>query len=408
MKILHTSDWHLGRSLYSRNRKDEFVQFLKWLVEIIQKEKIEALLVAGDVFDTGTPPNWAQELYYKFLYEVSQTSCKHVVIIAGNHDSPTFLDAPKSLLKILNVHVVGAVTESIEDEVIVLKDTKDNPQLIVCAVPYLRDRDIRISETGETIEDKKQKLLHGIKEHYSKVLEIAKQKAKIDNVPIVTMGHLFTAGGQTTNDDGVRELYVGSLVHVHAEMFDSEVAYIALGHLHIPQKVINNEFIRYSGSPIPMGFGESKQKKKVLSIEIQNNKTIVTEIEVPLFQHIVRIAGGLDYIISQVDLTKKETPNAWIEIEYSGKEILGNLRETIESLVAGSTLDVLRIKSNSLLELSLMGIEEQETLENLSTYDVFERCLLDYKVPEEQKISLLQSFNEIIYDINESGKMNEN
>ena len=126
MKILHTSDWHLGRSLYGRKRYKEFSAFLDWLAQTIEDENVDALLVAGDVFDTSTPSNRAQELYYRFLCRVAASSCRHVVVVAGNHDSPSFLNAPKELLRALNVYVVGAVTESLEDEVIVLEK---NPQI---------------------------------------------------------------------------------------------------------------------------------------------------------------------------------------------------------------------------------------------------------------------------------------
>ena len=108
MRILHTSDWHIGRTLYGRKRYEEFEAFLTWLAETIQENAIDALLVAGDVFDTSAPSNRAQELYYRFLCRVATSSCRHVIVVAGNHDSPSFLNAPKELLKALNVHVVGS------------------------------------------------------------------------------------------------------------------------------------------------------------------------------------------------------------------------------------------------------------------------------------------------------------
>ena len=160
MKILHTSDWHLGRRLYGKKRYEEFEAFLNWLNETIQQEKIDILLVAGDVFDTCMPSNRAQTLYYKFLCQVANSSCRHIVIIAGNHDSPSFLAAPKTLLRSLNVHIVASISEQIEDELIVLNNLKENsPELIVCAVPFLRDRAVRRVEAGENIEDKELKLI---------------------------------------------------------------------------------------------------------------------------------------------------------------------------------------------------------------------------------------------------------
>ena len=128
MKVLHTSDWHIGRTLYGRKRYDEFTSFLVWLVETIQQNEVDMLLVAGDVFDSSTPSNRAQEIYYRFLCRVAASSCRHVVVVGGNHDSPSFLNAPKELLKALDVHVVGSSTESPEDEVLVLRNKDDIPE----------------------------------------------------------------------------------------------------------------------------------------------------------------------------------------------------------------------------------------------------------------------------------------
>ena len=173
MKILHTSDWHIGRSLYGRKRYEEFLRFFDWLIDCIEAEGIEALLVAGDIFDNGTPSNLAQELYYRFLGRVAGTGCRHVVVTAGNHDSPSLLNAPREILRLLNVHVVGCLTEVVAEELVLLRDIDNKPQLIVCAVPYLRDRDIRRAEAGETFEDKGRKLVLGIHDHYHLVAEAA-------------------------------------------------------------------------------------------------------------------------------------------------------------------------------------------------------------------------------------------
>ena len=146
MRLLHTSDWHIGRTLYGRKRYAEFEAFLNWLAETIQQHEVDALLVAGDIFDTSAPSNRAQELYYRFLCRVAASNCRHVVVIAGNHDSPSFLNAPKELLRALDVHVIGSACENPADEVLVFADAQGAPELIVCAVPYLRDRDIRVAE----------------------------------------------------------------------------------------------------------------------------------------------------------------------------------------------------------------------------------------------------------------------
>jgi len=294
MKVLHTSDWHIGRALYGRKRYAEFEAFLNWLAGYIEAEKIDVLLVAGDVFDSSTPSNYAQELYYRFLCRVAASSNRHMVVTAGNHDSPYFLNAPRELLKFLNVHVVGCAFDPPADELIVLAGKDDQPALIVCAVPYLRDRDIRTAEAGESVEDKERKLIEGIRTHYRTVCEAARRKcaALKRPVPIVAMGHLFTAGGRTVDGDGVRELYIGSLAQVGTDVFPEGIDYLALGHLHIPQTVGGSAFIRYSGSPLPIGFGEADQGKSMVLVEFADNAPHITTIPVPRFQELKTLRGN--------------------------------------------------------------------------------------------------------------------
>ena len=269
LTLLHTSDWHLGRRLYGKPRYDEFKQFLDWQLQTLREQKVDVLLIAGDIFDTTAPSNQAQNLYYDFLSQVCHTDCRHVIIVAGNHDSASFLEAPKQLLKAFNLHISGSMTDTPTDEVITLSDKSEQPELIVMAVPYLRDRDVRTVGHGERLEDKERKLTQGIKAHYAQIADIAiAQQAQLHakykrSIPIVATGHLFTVGGQTMEGDGVRDLYVGSLGSIGAEIFHPQIDYVALGHLHIPQAVGGQPHIRYAGSPIAMGFGESRQQKQV-------------------------------------------------------------------------------------------------------------------------------------------------
>ena len=269
LTLLHTSDWHLGRRLYGKPRYDEFKQFLDWQLQTLREQKVDVLLIAGDIFDTTAPSNQAQNLYYDFLSQVCHTDCRHVIIVAGNHDSASFLEAPKQLLKAFNIHIIGSMTDTPTDEVITLSDKSEQPELIVMAVPYLRDRDVRTVGHGERLDDKERKLTQGIKAHYAQIADIAiAQQAQLHakykrSIPIVATGHLFTVGGQTMEGDGVRDLYVGSLGSIGAEIFHPQIDYVALGHLHIPQAVGGQPHIRYAGSPIAMGFGESRQQKQV-------------------------------------------------------------------------------------------------------------------------------------------------
>ena len=283
LTLLHTSDWHLGRRLYGKPRYDEFKQFLDWQLQTLREQKVDVLLIAGDIFDTTAPSNQAQNLYYNFLSQVCHTDCRHVIIVAGNHDSASFLEAPKQLLKAFNIHIIGNMTDTLTDEVITLLDKSGQPELIVMAVPYLRDRDVRTVGHGERLDDKERKLAQGIKAHYAQIADIAmaqqaQLKAKYKRtIPIVATGHLFTVGGQTMEGDGVRDLYVGSLGSIGAEIFHPHIDYVALGHLHIPQAVGGQPHIRYAGSPIAMGFGESHQQKQVHLLRFDANPDLLSQ-----------------------------------------------------------------------------------------------------------------------------------
>jgi len=405
MKVLHTSDWHLGRSLYGQKRYTEFGQFLDWLGDTIQREQVDTLLVAGDVFDTGAPSNRAQSLYYQFLCRVAASTCRHIIVIAGNHDSPTFLDAPRELLRSLDVHVIGAATDNIDDEILLLKDAHGNPELLVCAVPYLRDRDIRLVQAGESIADKDHNLLEGIRSHYQQVAALAdsqRQALKLV-IPIIAMGHLFTAGGQTIDGDGVRELYVGSLAHVNASIFPPCIDYVALGHLHVPQKIGGSELMRYSGSPLPMGFGEATQEKSVCLIDFINEskaegsaEPCVELLPVPVFQQLRKISGDWEGISAKLIALVDANEPVWLEIIYKGDKLVSDLRDRLESLIEDSELLILRIQNTRLIDRVLNSAHTEESLEDLDVNDVFARCLAANEIPEAQQVDLLHTYQQTL------------
>ena len=407
MKVLHTSDWHIGRALYDRKRYEECEAFLNWLADLTEGEKIDVLLVAGDVFDNSTPSNLAQKLYYRFLCRVAALGHCHVVIIAGNHDSPSFLNAPRELLVSLDVHVVGYASDSPEDELIVIHGPDEEPRLIVCAIPYLRDREIRKAEAGESIEDKDRKIIEGIRTHYRRVCEAAEKKRDglKKPVPIIAMGHLFAAGGQTVDGDGVRRLYIGSLAQVRTDVFPESIDYLALGHLHIPQMVSGSEFIRYSGSPLPIGFGEADQEKGVVLVEFSDMAPTVTRVPVPRFQELKALRGDWAAISQSLEEMKSEGSNAWVEVVYEGDDIAGNLRERLDEAVEGSDIEILRIVNNRLVEHVMSGTATEESLDDMDVTEVFERCLQAHDVPEDQHSSLLSAYQEVVVSLREADPM---
>ena len=405
MKLLHTSAWHLGRALYGRKRYEEFEAFLDWLAETLDRERVDALLVAGDVFDTSTPSNRAQELYYRFLCRAAASCCRHVVVIAGNHDSPSFLNAPGELLRALDVHVFGLPAENPEDEVLLLENHDGSPELIVCAVPYLRERFIRTVEAGESVKDKEDRLIEGIRAHFTGVCAAAAEKrnALEANIPVIVLGHLFTAGGRTVDGDGVRELYVGSLAHVTSEIFPESFDYLALGHLHVPQKIDGSEFKRYSGSPLPIGFGEADREKSLCLVEFRKGDAgaAVTLLEVPVFQPLERLRGSWEEIRARLRELAGDGSRAWLEIVYDGEEVIGNLRERLDEVVAGTPMEILRVKNDRIVDRVLSLIEDEASLDDMSANEVFERCLAAHDVPEDQRPELHRAYRETIASLAE-------
>ena len=215
------------------------------------------------------------------------------------------------------------------------------------------------------------------------------------------MGHLFAAGGKTIDGDGVRELYVGSLAYVGQEVFPSTIDYLALGHLHVPQCIGKQEHLRYSGSPIPMGYGEAKQEKQVLIVEFKGKIPTIQKIIVPCFQPLEKISGSFDKIQSRLNQLKNEKSRAWLEIEYTGSEIINNLRELLDEIIDGSSMEIRRIKNKRIVDQVINSIQENETLDDLDEKDVFNLCLDAFEVPLDDRSEMTESYNEIIKSLYE-------
>lgn len=403
MRVLHTSDWHLGRSLETFKRYDEFESFLGWLTQTITDRQVDALVVAGDIFDNTAPPNRAQELYYRFLAGLAGSCCHHVIVVAGNHDSPSFLDAPREILKALSVHVIGAAGENPEDEVVTLKNRRTGkPLAVVCAVPYLRDRDIRSVEAGETIEEKGAKLLQGIREHYARVCAVADELRKNDgDIPLIATGHLFTQGGQVSEDDGVRELYVGTLAHAPTDVFPAAIDYLALGHLHVAQKVGGKNHLRYCGSPLAMGFGEAGQQKQVLLVEFSGRTPAVEEIAVPCCRPLRRLTGSFEQIRSCLKALITENSNAWVEVDYTGDELRPDLQDEVFRLVEGTQINIVRVKNQKLVSGLIEGLAGEAEHDALDEQRVFQKFLEMNGVAEEQWRELRAAYSEILTSLAE-------
>ncbi len=397
MKILHTSDWHLGQKLLFNDREKEHQLALDWLLETIQVQEIDVLLVAGDIFDIGNPPNYARQMYFNFLRSLLTASCRHVVITGGNHDSPSMLNAPAELLKALNIHIIGAATDAIEDELILLKNDKEEVEAVVAAVPFLRDRDLRTSLAGEQAKDRQARLQDGLSRHYSKLAALAKPYEK-SNLPILAMGHLYAKGALAS--DRQDNIYVGNRENMEASQFPKTFDYIALGHIHRPQTVGEQAHIRYAGSLIPLSFSETKDDKSVYLLEFKGKSLQSLEaIPAPIFRRLKTIQGSLEEVQASLDrFGAKEdrllTP--WVEVIVEADDYIPQLDQLLRDYCAEMPLELVKIRilrpNHSLLATEV----DPPDLDDLQVEEVFrQKCRSKGDLAEEKEESLVATFREL-------------
>ncbi|MCP4718235.1 MAG: exonuclease subunit SbcD, partial [Desulfobacteraceae bacterium] len=321
MRIIHTSDWHLGQHFMGKSREAEHRAFLDWLGNLIIQSSADALVVAGDIFDTGTPPSYARAMYNDFIVSLQKTGCSMTVVLGGNHDSPATLNEARELLACLNTRVIGKVTPDPKDHVLVLKDGAGLAGAILCTVPFIRPRDLVTSLAGQSGQDKKQALVEAVSNFYDGVFraacDLGDEMGGRNFLPIIATGHLTVVGGKTSESE--RDIYIGSLDAFPAAKFPL-ADYIALGHLHRGQTIKGADHIRYSGSPIPLSFGEGKFSKQVLQVDFEGGGLKkIDPVEIPCFRTLASLRGSLEQIEEKI----KELPDPsggrtlWLEVEVA-------------------------------------------------------------------------------------------
>jgi len=409
MKIIHTSDWHLGQHFMGKSRQSEHQQFLSWLIDTAIAQKVDAIIVAGDIFDTGSPPSYARELYNQFIVNLQPTGI-HIIILGGNHDSVATLGESKQLLACLNTHVIPGALSEINDQVITLRNAINEPQVIICAIPYLRPRDILHSVAGQSGSEKQQSLQQAIQDHYHRIYALAEaQQLSIEKesghlVPIIATGHLTTVNAKSS--ESVRDIYIGSLDAFPSSKFPP-ADYIALGHIHRPQVVGDLQHVRYCGSPIPLSFDELNNDKTILLVEFKEGKFVAAVAEkVPRFQPMHLIKGDLETIEAEIktlaQLYELSQP-AWLDIEVSTQDYLNDLQQRIQSMVEDLPLEVLVLRRERKQRMRSLDSETKETLHELTPKDVFERRLVsenwDSDELQDKKQRISNAFDQVVNDL---------
>ncbi|UHD50350.1 exonuclease subunit SbcD [Proteus mirabilis] len=399
MRIIHTSDWHLGQYFFTKTRAQEHQQFLDWLLAQIREQQVDAVIVAGDIFDTGSPPSYARELYNRFVVAIRDTQCQ-LIILGGNHDSVATLNESKSLLACLNTTVIANVHTETPQAPIILYQKNHTPGALLCAIPYLRPRDMINSKSGQSGADKQRALKEAIADYYQRQYQAALdlRKQLNVNIPIIATGHLTTIGASVS--DSVREIYIGTLEAFNATLFPP-FDYIALGHIHRPQRVNKSGHIRYSGSPIPLSFDESAQQKSVCLIDFEQDKLAeMTLLPIPEFQLLRTLSGSLQEIATQLEKLATQynemDTTIWLDIEVSTQDYLSDIQNRIQELTQSPLFEVIVLRRARKQHQALMQ-NEKETLTELTVYDVFERRLAQHQFEtEEDKTRLTTLFKQAV------------
>lgn len=396
MKILHTADWHLGHRLLEQTQFEEQHKFLDWLLQTIIDHNIDIVLLSGDVFDTGVPSTQSQKLYYDFLIRLKTTNCTHIVITGGNHDAPGTLNAPKALLEHLSIHVVGKATENPEDEV--LKLSVKDEEVVIAAVPYLRDQDIRRAIAGEDITQIEERYKTALINHYNAVAEVC-QAVKTKKTPVIAMGHLFAIG--STTSDSEQTIYIGNLGDIGADDFPKLFDYIALGHLHRPQKVGKYAHIRYSGSPNTLSFSEVGYDKKVILLETEESKiSTIEQLTIPTFRTLMKIKGTPEKCKAEIIKAgeRKAELTPWIEIILDSPIHNKVETEELHRIAKDHQVEILKISLKNAREAIGLDLLMSNTLavKELSPIDVFKQKCKEEAFDLKEQPEILDAFHEAL------------
>ena len=308
MKILHTSDWHLGVSAEQAPREEEHRRFLDWLIAEIQERDIDVLLHSGDTFHYVQPSARCLRLYYEFLARCSrETDLCQIVVIGGNHDSPSRIDAPASILEELNVHVVGGLwgDESTWERCMCpVRRAGGDVEAVIMAVPYIHESRLGVQTAGMTHTAIRNTMVERFQHLYAKMADLA--QAAYPKVPILATGHLTCYPRKLGEIEGAYHTpihLIEALGSLPPKIFDLRYSYVALGHIH--QKLeIPGPNAWYPGSPVPTDVTEARSPRHVLVVEVDPDRpeahAEVEEVELPTWRPVFELAGPVDEVFDQV------------------------------------------------------------------------------------------------------------
>ena len=415
IRILHTADWHLGQTFFGYDRVEEHTHFLQWLVRELKENKIDVLLIAGDIFDVSNPSAASQHMFYRFIRQVTEENPKlQLVVVAGNHDSAARLEAPLPLLQEMRTEIRGIVRrhegEIDYDHLIVeLKNSEGEVEALCLADPFLRQGDYPVVTTDGN------PYAEGVKELYARLQERALQRRK-DGQALVAVGHLQATGSEIAERDFSERTIIGGLECVSPDAFTEQIAYTALGHIHKSQRVSGRENVRYAGSPLPMSFAEREYHHGVVivtlaegwAVEIEKREYIplVGLLSVPRGkaatpEEVLEELAHLPLASEEAEgeQTERSLHFPYLEIKVLLTEPEPMLRQQIEEAIADKAVRLARIVSvyrqaeeNTLEEEVLAaGLQEMNPLQIVKA--TFEN-IYQSEMPEELERLFQQAMRE--------------
>lgn len=401
MKILHTSDWHIGKQLHKYNLGEDLSLFFNWLITTIKVKDIDLLLVSGDIFDQANPSQAAYKQYYNVLKKLIALDCK-IILTGGNHDAAAVLNAPAQLLEEFDISVVGGATESIDDMFITVD--KNGERITVAAIPFLKNRDIRKSVAGETYADKIEQFKAGLGSFFSEV-NAHYQSHHVDTAFFV-MAHLFVQGGQLS--DSERDIQIGNQAGVEVEMFEGIPDYVALGHIHKPQVISRSQNIYYCGAPIALSFSEKDDQKQVNIITVEDNEIVNVEfIPIPKYRNLLTFEGSLEAVIHKIDSYSETTAlTSLAEVIVNEEEENIERRQAFETFVNSNPNPQLEIvKSRLNFKSKIRGATDAfavgTDVSDVTPMEMFEKKLeLQGEMNPEHVSELKNAFREILEELN--------
>ncbi len=408
MRILHTADWHIGKKLHKHELAPDFDLFIQWLCTTISNRSVELLLVSGDIFDLANPSSEARKQYYRSLMQLRKLDCK-IILTGGNHDSPAMLNAPGEILKELDMHVIGGLPEELADTLIPLKNQKGNIEMVIAAIPFLRDADLRIASESETYAERVEAVQKGIENTFKQVAEIC--KAQYPETPALAMGHLFAAGMSTSESE--RDIQIGNLAAFEAKQFGDYFKYIALGHIHKPQQVKALVPTFYSGSPIPLSFSEYTDKKRVLFIDTESGYE-PESIAIPSFRQLLKISGTLETLELKLNqLEKVGDLDTLIELilteeNYDANKILGFDQLVTEFNKPGFEIVKHRTDFTHKVQGASVLYDQHTQLQDLKPKDVFTELIAKHDYDDATREEILAAFDELLEETQHDDKTASN